>query len=343
MSKLLDCYKEYKKLLVQQDTFLNKLVGLETLNKDFLNFAKSTYDNNKTAELKLLGLSAKLGGQQEELKKANGDPKKSEELNVKIKNTKENIALFEKQKKDTAALLPWKDAPKLTSAYLKHYQANLEHFQQYMECYKSYSDSCLKLIDMQQSIMGELTDCDPKEREKGIAWSKENITSLKGNVLEKQNQVSSKFASDLHEAYYSTCMAHANFLGKHALAEKVDANKISLFELEELVAHRKEKQNIYRALLPNYVVAELEPNAHIQGQRTFGLTATNTESKVKAITTYLQTSLSEDEAGSQRKIKELFAKININLNDGQISRIYNAAKEKSQQLDAEHSSQARLS
>lgn len=124
-------------------------------------------------------------------------------------------------------------------------------------------------------------------------------------------------------------MQHASYLKKPGLMEKVQQGKIPLHQLDDLVAIRNQKQEHYRALLPDYIAVEIFDSIHIKGKRSLGILKTNTEDRIKAINTFLDTPFqTANEEQDKKKLKQLFANINVPFDSSKITEIYQKAKEK---------------
>ncbi|MCE0722565.1 MULTISPECIES: hypothetical protein [Legionella] len=353
MSHVLDLYKRYKSLLLDLDVALDNLDRLAKDNAKFISNENNYFENYKTSELQLLGLPLKLKGLDEELEKINtklGNPdldsaerekllEAKQEKNKQISSIKNEIKQYQIRAPEIAEQVPWKaKKQQLTTEYLSAHGADPERFHKYMNCYHAFSKISMELENIQGDLDVALRLANSEEKKEATAWSKINLIPLRQKIFAKENQPKYKgaFISSLYDKYQATCMEHANYLKKPELIEKVQQGKISLSKLEGLVAIRKEKQDFYRSLLPDYVVTEISPDTHIQGKRTLGILKTDTEAKVRTICSFLNTHLLEaNQQTDKEKMKELFADIKVHFNDSQISRIYNEAKQKQSAVEVE--------
>ncbi|STY28325.1 Uncharacterised protein [Legionella wadsworthii] len=352
MSHLLDAYKRYKSLLLQLEAALNELDEL-THNQKFFETQRILFHEYKNCYMKCFGLPMQLEGLENNLKQLNSklEGKNIElserekllasrhELNEKIDSLKKEIAYYEKKKPEITGQIPWRlELAQLTTKYLREQGANPEQLHAFTRRYHAYSQLKKELDQALQDLNKAFDDAASNEREEAIAWRITNVTPLSKKLIEieKKPQYADGFILSLCDKYTKTCMQHASYLNKPGLTEKVQQGKIPLHQLEDLVAIRKQKQEHYRALLPDYVAVEIFDSIHIKGKRTLGVLKTNTEDKIKAINAFLDTPFqTANEEQDKKKLKQLFAYINVSFDSAKITEIYQKAKEKQRSAEVD--------
>lgn len=164
------------------------------------------------------------------------------------------------------------------------------------------------------------------EKAQQIVWAKQNLAPISQRNAPLAEKLLGRYQYALHDAHEAAAAEHLQALGKDKYNTKFAARQLHLNDLEELVTERVTKQNAYRAELPAYAAQEIPRDAHVQGERAYGIGKTDTMSKVTAIKTYLETPFGEKSKEEvTTKLKDLYSKVNVTLSTEAAGRIYDAA------------------
>lgn len=346
---LLDVYKQYNKTIKKLDEVYKKLEVQQGAVGAFLAGEKALYDRWQDLRLQEVPLSEKIESLGKKIAEAQSkldivepvEPgsAEAENLNKEITDKTAELAAAQARmrqlKQDIIGVendISWvKENGKFSSQQTRSHGASDASLNPYMATVHQ-AISIRDQLQRQQAAIRILLGTTPKaEKDAALKWSHDNNKPLTVRVNAHGEELLTHFHFALHEAQQKAAKDHLDYLGKAKYSEGFQSGKYGLNDLENVVAEKRAKQDNYRAILPPYAAAEIPADTYIRGTRTWGIGKTNTVEKINDINSFLEKPFSANKAQDLIKIKDLFSKVDVNLGDDALNRVYTAAKAAQQQ------------